>query len=243
MTTSLWHSTLVTLFPELFPGPLAYSLTGKALEQNLWSLDTIQIRDFAVDRHRTVDDTPYGGGAGMVLKPDVTHQAIEAAKERGCDRPIIYLTPRGRPLTQALIQRYAWQTPGLIILCGRYEGVDERVITHHQMEEVSLGDFVLTGGELAAFPLLDACIRLLPGVIGKEESHQQESFSNFLLEYPHYTKPQTWQGHDVPEVLLSGHHQKIADWRQEQSIKITQERRPDLLERYRSVTNIDTKKS
>lgn len=227
-----WHTTLVTLFPELFPGPLAHSLTGKALEQNLWSLDTVQIRNFATDRHKTVDDTPYGGGAGMVLKPDVTHQAIEAAKAMGQNRPVLYLTPRGQPLTQERVERYAWHTPGLIILCGRYEGVDERVITHHQMEEVCLGDFILTGGELAALPLLDACIRLLPGVLGKEESHQQESFADHLLEHPQYTKPQMWQGYGVPDVLVSGNHQKIAQWRKEQSEQATKDRRPDLWQKY-----------
>jgi tRNA (guanine37-N1)-methyltransferase len=227
-----WYTTVVTLFPELFPGPLGHSLTGKALEKELWKLDTLQIREFARDKHRTVDDTPYGGGAGMVLKPDVVHDALEAAKERFHNRHLLYLTPRGKPLTQQNIRRYAWHTSGLIILCGRYEGVDQRVIEHHRLEEVSLGDFILTGGELAAFPLIDACVRLLPGVLGKEESHQQESFENNLLEHPHYTKPQTWQGYSVPEVLLSGDHQKIAAWRQQQSEQVTQDRRPDLWEKH-----------
>jgi tRNA (guanine37-N1)-methyltransferase len=226
--THPWYSTVVTLFPELFPGPLGHSLTGKALSHGLWCLDTVHIRDFAHDRHKTVDDTPYGGGVGMVLKPDVVHDALEAAKSLDCKRQLIYLTPRGKPLSQDDVRRYAWQTPGLIILCGRYEGVDERVLEHHQLEEVSIGDYVLTGGELAAFPLLDACVRLLPGVIGKEESHQSDSFEDHLLEYPLYTKPQIWQGYPVPEVLLSGDHQKIARWRLEQSKDVTRKRRPDL---------------
>ncbi len=232
-----WHTTILTLFPELFPGPLASSLTGKALENQLWSLDAIQIRDFAYDRHKTVDDTPYGGGAGMVLKPDVVDAAVMAARMRGAGRPIVYLTPRGKPLTQELVQHFAWHGPGLIILCGRYEGIDERVIGHHHMEEVSLGDFILTGGELAAFPLIDACVRLLPGVIGKEESHQQESFSQILLEHPHYTKPQIWQGHSVPEILLSGNHQKIAQWRLDKSEEVTKQRRPDLWNKYCQMKN------
>lgn len=227
-----WYATVVTLFPEIFPGPLAHSLTGKGLEQGLWQLDTVSIRDFAQDKHRTVDDTPYGGGAGMVLKPDVIHAALEAAKCRGVGRQMLYLTPRGKPLTQPDVRRYAWDRSGMIVLCGRYEGIDERVISHHDIEERSLGDYVLTGGELAALPLLDACVRLLPGIIGKEESHQKESFEQDLLEHPHYTKPSFWLGYSVPEVLLSGDHQKIAAWRHREAEQITKERRPDLWQKY-----------
>jgi tRNA (guanine37-N1)-methyltransferase len=233
-----WHATVLTLFPEMFPGPLAYSLAGKALQEGLWSLDAWQIRDFATDKHRSVDDTCFGGGAGMVLRPDVVNEAIEHVIEHeSADRcrPLIYLTPRGNPLDQAMVRRFAL-SPGVILLSGRYEGIDNRVIQHWEekgnLEEVSIGDYILSGGEIAAFTLLDACIRLLPGVIGKEESSANESFELGLLEYPQYTRPQVWKNKAVPEVLVSGDHQKIAAWRQEQAKQITQIRRPDLWVRY-----------
>jgi len=232
-----WSATVLTLFPEMFPGPLGHSLSGKALEGGLWSLDTIQIRDFATDKHHSVDDTCSGGGAGMVLRPNVVDAALEHVKLQepsNGGRPLIYLTPRGKPLDQAMVRRYAL-SPGIILLCGRYEGVDHRAIEHWEeqgMEEVSIGDYILSGGEIAALTLLDACIRLLPGVIGKEESLANESFELGLLEYPQYTRPQVWKDKIVPEVLLSGDHQKIAAWRQKEAVRITQLRRPDLWARY-----------
>jgi tRNA (guanine37-N1)-methyltransferase len=219
-----WRASILTLFPEMFPGPLGYSLAGKALENRIWSLETIQIRDFAHDRHHSVDDTPFGGGAGMVLRPDV----IDAALDRAADgRPILCLTPRGRRFAQGDAVRLAGGD-GVILLCGRYEGIDQRVIDHRNMDEVSLGDYVLSGGEPAALVLLDAAIRLLPGVMGAADSATEESFCRFLLEYPHYTRPAEWHGRHVPDVLLSGHHAAVAAWRRDQSEQITQERRPDL---------------
>ena len=233
-----WRATVLTLFPEMFPGPLGHSLSGKALDEGIWSLDLVQIRDFATDKHRSVDDTCFGGGAGMVLRPNVVDAAIEDALSRETsrtDRTLIYMTPRGKPLDQAMVRRYAL-SPGVILLSGRYEGIDHRVIEHWEekgrLEEVSIGDFVLSGGEMAALTLLDACIRLLPGVIGKEESSANESFELGLLEYPQYTRPQVWKNKSVPEVLLSGDHKKIADWRQKEALRITQMRRPDLWVRY-----------
>jgi tRNA (guanine37-N1)-methyltransferase len=224
----IFHATVVTLFPELFPGGLGHSLTGKALADQKWVLDTVAIREYAPDKHRTVDDTPYGGGAGMVMKPDVVEDALEAAEGRGpSGRRKIYLTPRGTPLTQSLVREYA-TSPGLILLCGRYEGIDQRVIDAWQMEEVSIGDYVLTGGELPAQILLDAVVRLLPAVLGNQESLENESFELGILEYSQYTKPQNWKNKIVPDVLLSGDHQKIAAWRQEEAERITRERRPDL---------------
>ena len=224
-----WNARILTLFPEMFPGPLGLSLAGKALEQNLWSLETVDIRDFATDRHGTVDDTPFGGGPGMVMRPDVIDRALASVEDQA--GPVIYLTPRGRPLDQAAVQEFARQ-PGLTILCGRYEGVDERVIEARAMVEVSLGDFVLSGGEPAALALVDACVRLLPGVMGDAVSLDEESFESGLLEYPHYTRPAEWQGRCVPEVLVSGHHEKIRAWRRAQAERITQERRPDLWSRH-----------
>lgn len=233
-----WRATVLTLFPEMFPGPLAYSLAGKALEEKRWSLELVQIRDFATDKHQSVDDTCFGGGAGMVLRPNIVDAALEdvaSREEKKTVRPLIYLTPRGKPLDQAMVRRYA-ASPGVILLCGRYEGIDNRVIDHWAekggLEEVSIGDYVLSGGEMAALTLLDACIRLLPGVIGKEESSANESFELGLLEYPQYTRPQVWKNKIVPEVLISGDHQKIAAWRHEEAVRITQIRRPDLWVRY-----------
>jgi tRNA (guanine37-N1)-methyltransferase len=215
---------VLTLFPEMFPGPLVQSLAGRALQAGVWSLDAVNIRDFARDRHRTVDDTPFGGGAGMVLRPDVVDAAIASVADR---RPIVFLTPRGRTMTQRDVERYA-EAPGAILLCGRYEGVDQRVIDAHGMEEVCIGDYVLSGGELAALVLLDATVRLLPGVMGAADSAVDESFAQHLLEYPHYTRPAEWQGRRVPDVLLSGHHQAVAAWRRAEAERVTRERRPDL---------------
>ena len=217
-----WHATIFTLFPAMFPGPLAHSLAGKALGQH-WSLDVRDIRAATTDRHRTVDDTPFGGGAGMVMRPDVLDAAIGADD----DRPLLYLSPRGPKLTQDRVRSLA-AGPGLRLLCGRYEGVDQRLLDARGAEEVSIGDYVLSGGELPALVLLDACIRLLPGVMGAATSADEESFSAGLLEYPHYTRPADWQGREVPKILLSGHHAAIAAWRREQSEALTRRRRPDL---------------
>lgn len=223
-----FQATVLTLFPEMFPGALGHSLAGKAMDDGLWSLEAVQIRDFAHDRHKTVDDTPFGGGAGMVMRPDVVAASIDDVHSTADPRPLIYLTPRGRPLDQSLAGELA-TGPGVVLLCGRYEGVDQRVIEARGCLEVSLGDFVLSGGELAALVLLDAIIRLIPGVVNKRESVLQDSFSAGILEYPHYTKPQLWEGRAVPEVLLSGHHAKIEAWRRQQALDVTKARRPDLL--------------
>lgn len=220
-----WRASILTLFPGMFPGPLGQSLAGRGLEKGLWSLDATNIRDFATDRHRTVDDTPFGGGAGMVLRPDIVDQAVRAVAD---GRPIVCLTPRGRPFSQTLARSFA-KGNGLILVCGRYEGIDQRVIDAHRMQEVSIGDYVLSGGELAAMVVLDSVVRLLPGVMGAAESAEEESFSAGLLEYPHYTRPAEWQGRAVPQVLLSGHHAEVAAWRRAESERITRERRPDLL--------------
>jgi tRNA (guanine37-N1)-methyltransferase len=226
-----FRASVLTLFPAMFPGPLGESLAGRALREGRWALAAIDIRGFATDRHRTVDDTPFGGGAGMVLRPDVVDAALAAA---GGDRPAIFLTPRGRPLDQALVRDLV-TGPGVTLLCGRYEGVDQRVIEARGLREVSIGDYVLSGGELAAMVLLDACVRLLPGVMGAAESALEESFAggqDHLLEYPHYTRPAEWQGRAVPAVLLSGHHAEVARWRRAEAERITQERRPDLWARH-----------
>lgn len=222
-------ATVLTLFPEMFPGPLACSIPGRAASAGLWSLDAVDIRAFATDKHRSVDDTPFGGGAGMVMRADVVDAAVEASWDQA--GPLIYLTPRGRALDQALVRELAEET-SLTILCGRYEGVDERVLEARPFREISLGDFVLSGGELAALALLDAVVRLLPGALGATESLEQESFEDGLLEYPHYTRPADWRGRGVPEVLVSGHHQKVRAWRKAQAEAITQKRRPDLWARY-----------
>lgn len=227
--SALWTARVLTIFPEMFPGPLAHSLCGRALEDGLWALETVDIRDFASDKHRSVDDTPFGGGPGMVMRADVIDAAL--AENENADRPVVYLSPRGKPLDQARVREIA-AGPGVNLLCGRYEGVDERVIEARRLEEISVGDFVLSGGEPAALTLIDACVRLLPGVMGAELSAEEESFEGGLLEYPHYTRPQSWRGRDVPEVLLSGHHQRIRDWRKGEAERITRERRPDLWSRY-----------
>ena len=221
----MWRASVLTIFPEMFPGPLAQSLAGKALASGIWSLDAHDIRNAATDKHRTVDDTPAGGGPGMVMKADVLARALDTVPHD--TRPRLLMSPRGKPLTQGRVAQLAHGL-GAVILCARFEGVDERLITARNLEEVSLGDFVLSGGEPAAITLLDACIRLLPGVVGAEESLAEESFEAGLLEYPHYTRPQSWCGRAVPEVLLSGHHANVAAWRRAEAEKITAERRPDL---------------
>ena len=225
-----FDATILTLYPEMFPGPLGISLAGDALSRGLWSLEARNIRDHGLGRHRVVDDTPAGGGPGMVLRCDVLGEAIDAAVPEGDPRPKLLMTPRGKPLAQARVRELA-AGPGLVIVCGRFEGVDERVIEARGLEEVSIGDYVLSGGEMAAMVVLDACVRLLPGVMGKEASGSEESFEANRLEYPHYTRPREWEGRPIPEVLLSGNHAAIARWRREQSERITRERRPDLLER------------
>lgn len=225
-----WSATILTLFPEMFPGPLGTSLAGRALGAGIWRCEALDIRAQATDRHRTVDDTPFGGGAGMVMRPDVVDAAVGAARRPDDARPLIYLTPRGRLLDQALVRDWA-RGPGVILLCGRYEGVDQRVVEARDMLEVSIGDYVLSGGEMAALAVLDACVRLLPGVMGAAESAVEESHSAGLLEYAHYTRPAEWRGCRVPEVLLSGHHAEIARWRRQQSEAVTRERRPDLWNR------------
>ena len=226
-----WKATVLTLFEEMFPGPLGLSLAGQGLKDGIWALETVDIRSFASDKHRSVDDTPFGGGPGMVMRADVIDAAIEKVKADGPQRPLIYLSPRGRPLDQERVRELA-AGPGLAVLCGRYEGVDERVLEAHEFEEVSLGDFVLSGGEPAAMAMIDACVRLLPGIMGSDASAEEESFERGLLEYPHYTRPQEWRGRTVPEVLLSGHHEKIKAWRKVQAEEMTKQRRPDLWAAY-----------
>ena len=223
-----WRATVLTIFPEMFPGPLGLSLAGKALAEDRWSLDVLDIRDFATGKHRSVDDTPAGGGAGMVMRADIAAAAIDAARARAATEvPTIYLSPRGKPFDQMRARELA-AGPGAILLCGRFEGIDVRVIEARGMEEVSIGDYVLSGGELGAMVLLDATVRLLPDVAGNEISLAEESFTDGLLEYPHYTKPREWEGRSVPEVLLSGDHGKIAAWRRQEAENLTKTRRPDL---------------
>ncbi len=223
-----FRATVLTLYPDMFPGALGLSLAGRALEQGVWSLEAVQIRDFATDRHRTVDDTPAGGGAGMVMRADVMARAIDRAAPAGDPRPKLLMSPRGRPLTQERVRELA-AGPGAVIVCGRFEGVDQRVIDARGLEEVSIGDYILSGGEPAALVLLDAVVRLLPGVMGNEASGAEESFEGGLLEHPHYTRPQEWEGLAIPEVLTSGNHGKIAAWRRAEAERLTAERRPDLL--------------
>src|SRR6204780_2318788 len=226
----IWRATVLTLFPEMFPGPLGVSLAGKALASGLWALEARDIRDSATDRHRSVDDTPAGGGPGVVLRPDVLPAAIDAADiapDRPKERPRLLMSPRGRPLIQSRVRELAAGT-GPLIVCGRFEGVDQRVIEARQLEEVSVGDYVLSGGEIGAMALIDACVRLLPGVMGKAESASEESFSDSLLEYPQYTRPQIFEGRPIPETLTSGDHAKVAAWRRAEAEALTQARRPDL---------------
>ena len=224
----MWHATVLTIFPEMLPGPLAYSLAGRALKAGLWRLDTVDIRDFAADKHRSVDDAPFGGGPGMVLRPDVLDTAIAGSGGVG---PLINLSPRGRPLDQARVRELA-AGPGVRLICSRFEGVDERVLEENAVEEVSLGDFVLSGGEPAAIALIDACVRLLPGVVGSAETLDEESFAAGLLEYPHYTRPAVWHGRTVPDPLVSGDHGRVRAWRRAQAELLTRQRRPDLWKRY-----------
>ncbi len=239
---SPWRVTVLTLYEEMFPGPLGQSLSGQGLKDGIWAMETVDIRAFASDKHRSVDDAPFGGGPGMVMRADVVDKAIGSvmAENGGSDdnpgpkRPLIYLSPRGRPLDQQRVGELA-KGPGVVLLCGRFEGLDERVIAAHQMEEVSLGDFVLSGGEPAAIALIDACVRLQPGIMGSAASGEEESFERGLLEYPHYTRPRDWQGREVPEVLISGDHEKIRVWRLAEAERITKERRPDLWRRHLEV--------
>ena len=223
-----FRATILTLYPEMFPGHLGTSLAGKAMERGQWALDTLQIRDFTTDKHRTVDDTPAGGGAGMVLKPDVLARAIDHASEND-SRPRLLMSPRGAPLTQKRVRELA-SGDGVIIVCGRFEGVDQRVIDGRNLEEVSIGDYILSGGEPAALILLDAIVRILPGVMGNDLSGLHESFEGGLLEHPHYTRPQIWEGREIPAVLTSGNHAAIIKWQREQAEELTRQRRPDLLE-------------
>jgi tRNA (guanine37-N1)-methyltransferase len=223
-----WTAAVLTIMPEMFPGPLGQSLSGRALANGVWSLDVSDIRDFATDRHRTVDDTPAGGGPGMVMRPDIAAAAIDAATARHPGLPLIYMSPRGKPLTQPRLRTLA-QGPGAILLCGRFEGVDARVIEARGAEEISIGDYVLSGGELAAMIVIDGAVRLLPGVMGESQSLSEESFEHGLLEYPHYTRPRLWEGRAIPDILLSGDHGRIAAWRRAEAEAATRIRRPDLL--------------
>ena len=223
----MWRASVLTIFPEMFPGPLGASLAGKALAAGRWTLESADIRVHAIDKHRSVDDTPAGGGPGMVMRADVVARAVDAVAPAGDPRPRLLMSPRGVALTQARVEALA-QGPGAVILCGRFEGVDQRVIEGRGFEEISVGDYVLSGGEIAAFVLLDACVRLLPGVMGKEASGAEESFAQGLLEYPDYTRPQLWEGRAIPEVLVSGDHAKVAAWRRAEAERLTRARRPDL---------------
>lgn len=225
----MWRATVLTIFPEIFPGPLGISLAGKALQAKIWSLEAVDLRKFTTDKHHTVDDTPAGGGPGMVMKPDVLARAIDAVPT--AKRPRLLMSPRGTPLTQARVAELSRGT-GVIVVCGRYEGIDERVIAARGLEEISIGDYVLSGGEIAALALIDACVRLLPGVVGKDASLAEESFAQGLLEYPQYTRPAVFEGRPIPEVLTSGDHAKVAAWRRAEAERITRERRPDLWEKY-----------
>ena len=226
----IWRASVLTIFPEMFPGPLGASLSGKALSAGIWLCEAIDIRDFAADKHRTVDDTPAGGGPGMVMKADVLARAIDTTAPAGDARARLLLTPRGRPLTQAHVRQLA-AGPGVVVVCGRFEGVDERIVAARSLEEISIGDYVLSGGEIAALVLLDACVRLLPGVMGAEASKAEESFEAGLLEYPQFTRPPLFEGRAIPDVLLSGDHGKVAAWRRAEAERITRERRPDLVPR------------
>ncbi len=225
-----WRARVLTIFPEMFPGPLGMSLSGQALAAGIWQLDAVNIREFGLGRHRQIDDTPAGGGAGMVMRADVIGAVIDAARATGPDLPLLYLSPRGVPLDQAMAREFA-VGPGVLLLAGRFEGVDERVIEARGVREVSIGDYVLSGGELAAMVLIDACVRLIPGVMGQAASLVEESFEGSLLEYPQYTRPREWEGRSIPEALLSGDHKRIAQWRRDEAERITRTRRPDLLAR------------
>ena len=233
MSDKPWRASVLTLYPDMFPGPLGASLSGRALEADKWSLDTINIRDFGDGKHKNVDDTPAGGGAGMVLRADVLGAAIDSVPNSAeDDRPRLLMSPRGKPLTQKRVRELT-DGGGVIIVCGRFEGVDQRVIDGRDLEEVSIGDYILSGGEIAAITLIDACVRLLPGVMGAEASGEDESFESGLLEYPHYTRPAIWEDQEIPPILTSGNHKRVDEWRQEQAEKITRKRRPDLWDDYK----------
>ena len=236
-----WRASLLTLFPEVFPGPLGLSLAGGALKAGLWALETVDIRRFARDKYRAVDDSPAGGGPGMVMRADVLGRAIDDVHGAGDPRPLVCLSPRGERLTQDLVRQFA-AAPGVVVVCGRFEGIDERVLQARPVREVSVGDYVLSGGDVAAFCLLDAIVRILPGVVGAPESLLEESFEEDLLEYPHYTRPQIWEGREIPAVLNSGHHANIKAWRQDKAEKITRKRRPDLWASYQATRNSVRKK-
>lgn len=223
-----WRASVLSLYPEMFPGPLGLSLAGEGLSKGLWQLETRNIREHGLGRHKAVDDTPFGGGPGMVLRPDVVGAALDAVSPPDDARARLVMTPRGRPLTQARVRELA-AGPGVVIVCGRFEGIDQRLIEARQLDEVSVGDYVLSGGEIAALALLDACVRLIPGIMGAFVSASEESFEDGLLEYPHYTRPREWEGHGPPDVLMSGDHGRIARWRREQALAVTRARRPDLL--------------
>jgi len=229
MIPDIWTAQILTLYPEMFPGPLGVSLAGKALEKGLWAMNVVQIRDYATDRHHNVDDTPSGGGPGMVMRADVLSAAIDGVARKAW--PVVYLSPRGKRLDQKMVREFAGKG-GVTLICGRFEGVDERILATRNIIEVSLGDFVLSGGEVAAMAVMDAVVRTIPGVIGDADTLTEESFEAGLLEYPHYTRPKVWEGREIPEVLQSGHHGKIREWRLAQSEKLTRERRPDLWENY-----------
>ena len=228
-----WRATVLTLFPEMFPGPLGVSLIGQACAKGIWSLDIRDIREHGIGRHRTVDEAPAGGGPGMVMRADVASNAIDAARAGEPERPSLYLSPRGKPLAQNRVQSLS-RGPGVLLLCGRFEGLDERAIEARDLEEVSIGDFILAGGEIAAMAMIEACVRLLPGVLGCESSRAEESFEGGLLEYPQYTRPQSFEGRDIPAVLVSGHHEEVARWRRTEAEKLTKARRPDLWSLYES---------
>ena len=236
-----WKAQILTIFPEMFPGPLALSLAGQGLKNKIWTLETINIRDFAQDKHQTVDDSTFGGGPGMVMRPDVVDAAIKSTSITSSNLPLLYLTPRGKTLTQCKISELS-KSPGVRIICGRYEGLDQRVVEANNAEELSVSDFILSGGEPAAISLLDACVRLLPGIVGKKQSLIEESFRDGLLEYAQYTRPKIWNGHEIPEVLLSGNHKQISRWRLENAKITTESRRPDLWELYLQKQN-QTKKT
>ncbi|MGD9638067.1 MAG: tRNA (guanosine(37)-N1)-methyltransferase TrmD [Alphaproteobacteria bacterium] len=230
---TLWKAKILTIFPEMFPGFLGQSLAGKALDKKIWELEVFNIRDYTFDKHRSVDDVPFGGGAGMLMKPEVLDSALSKVYHN--DGPLIYMSPRGKVLSQERVVELS-KEKNITVLCGRFEGVDERILEKYDFEEVSVGDFVLSGGEPAALVMIDAVVRLLPGVMGKEESFLEESFAKGLLEYPQYTRPANWEGREVPEVLISGHHKKISEWQKQKAIEITKERRPDLWEKYLTKT-------